>query len=425
MNSSDNPPDYNPDIINNQLITTFGTTTAPNNFAFGSVNVRPTPQQHLEHTFNTTDLTQEAIELAIDDAPGLDVHTVGINQEQIVGNGAPINESALTIINWGKYRLRTLGLHQIATADNSNNWVVPALMEVSIPLIQNQIINHSGTYRIVQRTVQGETGLVIEEYIPEPEPNINTRAMIIDEEENDNGEIILRGQSNVRGLPDPTGEAIEGNFNINIPPPTITNPITNNGYYKFNGNNLISGTDQNYNLYVNIPPPTITNPVTNNGYYKFNGNNLISGTNQNYNLYVNVPTPSNVKVIKKISPSYNDAVSPTFPLLNPILTKNLPTKNGGAYETVILNANTIGVIISEFSDSYQIQVKCNRNSNAIQMSFLTNFYYATFDISNDSHIDSVAFYDNNNQFILALSDRGNDLIASDTYINKSIVTIDL
>lgn len=277
MNSSDNPPDYNPDIINNQLITTFGTTTAPNNYAFGSVNVRPTPQQHLEHTFNTTDLTQEAIELAIDDAPGLDVHTIGINQEQIVGNGAPINESALTIINWGKYRLRTLGLHQIATADNSNNWVVPALMEVSIPLIQNQIIDHSGTYRIVQRTIQGETGLFIEEYIPEPEPeeeilenNSNTRVMIIDENEemeeeenNNNGQIVLRGQNNVRGLPDPTGEAIEGTFNINISPPTITTPIIYNGYYKFDGNTLISGTDQDYNIYINIPQNITTSYVLN------------------------------------------------------------------------------------------------------------------------------------------------------------------
>lgn len=262
-NGGDNPPGYNPDIINNQLITTFGTTTAPDNFAFGSVNVRPTPQQHLEHTFNTTDLTQEAIELAIDDAPGLDVHTVGINQEQIVGDGAPINESALTIINWGKYRLRTLGLHQIATADNSNNWVVPALMEVSIPLIQNQVIDHTGTYHIVQRTVNGQTGLVIEEYIPEPEPEPqnNARFMIIDEENNEennnnnnnnNEEMVLRRQNNVRGLPDSNGEAIIGNFDINIPPPTITSPIQNNGYYKFNGNNLISGTNQDYNLNVNV-----------------------------------------------------------------------------------------------------------------------------------------------------------------------------
>jgi hypothetical protein len=98
-------------------------------------------------------------------------------------------------------------------------------MDVKIPLIENQVIDHSGTYRIVQRTVNGQTGLVIEEYIPEPEPQNNTRAMIIDEDENNNenneennndGQMVLRGQNNVRGLPDSTGEAIEGTFDINI-----------------------------------------------------------------------------------------------------------------------------------------------------------------------------------------------------------------
>lgn len=279
-NGGDNPPGYNPDIINNQLITTFGTTTAPNDFAFGSVNVRPSPLQHLEHTFNTTDLTQEAIELAIDDAPGLDVHTVGINQEQIVGDGAPINESTLTIINWGKYRLRTLGLHQIATADNSNNWVVPALMEVNIPLIQNQVIDHSGTYRIVQRTVNGQTGLVIEEYIPEPEEEVlqnnnNTRAMIIDEDENNNennnnnnnGQMVLRGQNNVRGLPDPAGEAIEGTFEINI------NSKINIKYF-----------NQNYN--------SITNAITLNDFTNANNNN------------VDVPSYSSIVIISEYTDYY-------------------------------------------------------------------------------------------------------------------------
>lgn len=121
-------------------------------------------------------------------------------------------------------------------------------MEVSIPLIQNQVIDHTGTYRIVQRTVNGQTGLVIEEYIPEPEPeeevlqnNSNTRAMIIDEnneeeENNNNGQMILRGQNNVRGgddpTPDPAGEAIEGTFEINISStpiyPTITSLKSNN-----------------------------------------------------------------------------------------------------------------------------------------------------------------------------------------------------
>lgn len=103
-------------------------------------------------------------------------------------------------------------------------------MEVNIPLIQNQVIDHTGTYHIVQRTINGQTGLVIEEYIPEPEPQNNTRAMIIDEDENNNenneennnddGQMVLRGQNNVRGLPDSNGTAIEGTFEINITPTT-------------------------------------------------------------------------------------------------------------------------------------------------------------------------------------------------------------
>ena len=65
-----------------------------------------------------------------------------------------------------------------------------------------------------------------------------------EEENNNNGQIVLRGQNNVRGLPDPTGEAIEGTFDINIYPPTITTPIIYNGYYKFDENTLISVTNQ-------------------------------------------------------------------------------------------------------------------------------------------------------------------------------------
>lgn len=132
-------------------------------------------------------------------------------------------------------------------------------MEVSIPLIQNQVIDHTGTYRIVQRTVNGQTGLVIEEYIPEPEPeeevlqnNNNTRAMIIDEDEkneenneenNNNGQMVLRGQNNVRGLPDSNGEAIEGTFEINInSTPSFNNSVS---YMKDNGGHYVA-TNNNF-----------------------------------------------------------------------------------------------------------------------------------------------------------------------------------
>lgn len=41
-------------------------------------------------------------------------------------------------------------------------------------------------------------------------------------------------------------------FEVEALPPTITSPITSNGYYKFDGNILIPGTDQDYNIYINI-----------------------------------------------------------------------------------------------------------------------------------------------------------------------------
>lgn len=375
-NGGDNPPGYNPDIINNQLITTFGTTTAPDDFAFGSVNVRPTPHQHLEHTFNTTDLTQEAIERAIDDAPGLDVHEVGITQEQIVGNGAPINESTLTIINWGKYRLRTLGLHQIATADNSNNWVVPALMEVSIPLIQNQVIDHTGTYHIVQRTVNGQTGLVIEEYIPEPEPEPqnNTRFMIIDEENNEennnnnnnNEEMVLRRQNNVRGLPDSNGEAIIGNFDINIPPPTITSPIQNNGYYKFNGNNLINGTSSDYNLNVQVTP-------------KININSFAT------------------------SSSGNKILLSSFTKASITNTISIP-----AYKSLIK--------ISETGFDWELEFFCNGNSSAHNKTIgIDDYYY----ITNDNYYNLYFYNENNNPIFVFYDVNNTDTSNSQLFLKKN------
>lgn len=78
-------------------------------------------------------------------------------------------------------------------------------------------------------------------------------------------------------------------FKVNVPPPTISSPITSNGYYKFDGNILIPGTDQDYNIYINIesiPKLTLDNIKTYNYYeasnkyftvlnkkvYKINGN---------------------------------------------------------------------------------------------------------------------------------------------------------
>lgn len=164
-------------------------------------------------------------------------------------------------------------------------------MEVSIPLIQNQVIDHTGTYRIVQRTINGQTGLVIEEYIPEPEPeeevlqnNNNTRAMIIDENENNNennnnnGQIVLRGKNNVRGgddtTPDPAGETIEGTFEINIPS-SITSKI-NIKYLYYNDSSLVELSSLS----------TITSPSIKVNWHRIDV--FFEETNTSYNIEVYV-----------------------------------------------------------------------------------------------------------------------------------------
>ena len=43
-------------------------------------------------------------------------------------------------------------------------------------------------------------------------------------------------------------------FEVEALPPTISSPITSNGYYKFDGNTLISGTSSDYNLNVSVTP---------------------------------------------------------------------------------------------------------------------------------------------------------------------------
>ena len=62
--------------------------------------------------------------------------------------------------------------------------------------------------------------------------------------------------------------------------------IENNTMVKFNSKTR-SVTEYPY-FEVEALPPTISTPITSNGYYKFDGNTLIPGTNQDYNIYINV-----------------------------------------------------------------------------------------------------------------------------------------
>ena len=63
-------------------------------------------------------------------------------------------------------------------------------------------------------------------------------------------------------------------------------PTPNNLMVRFNTKTR-SVTEYPY-FEVEGVPPTISTPITTNGYYKFDGNTLIPGTNQDYNIYINV-----------------------------------------------------------------------------------------------------------------------------------------
>ena len=80
--------------------------------------------------------------------------------------------------------------------------------------------------------------------------------------------------------------------------------ITQNGTSTISIPQNYEGLDEvHYN--VNVPPPTVISPVTSNGYYKFDGNTLISGTDQDFNLNINVNTGIDI-IIKKIVLYNND-----------------------------------------------------------------------------------------------------------------------
>jgi hypothetical protein len=74
-------------------------------------------------------------------------------------------------------------------------------------------------------------------------------------------------------------------FRVNVPPPTITDAIDSNGYYKFNGNSLISGTDQDYNLNIDVTPSvldSISIPKNENSF------NILDYNQENNTNYVGV-----------------------------------------------------------------------------------------------------------------------------------------
>lgn len=95
------------------------------------------------------------------------------------------------------------------------------------------------------------------EYITTPEnptPTPLMRSIVVKKSNNE-----TKGKTR-----DATTSNIVGYINVNIPPPSISSTISNNGYYKFNTNwnGLIQGTDQDHALSVNVQPSLQSKTVT-------------------------------------------------------------------------------------------------------------------------------------------------------------------
>lgn len=118
--------------------------------------------------------------------------------------------------------------------------------------------------------------------------NIDTTTYFQQETQNitQNGDYIYEQNENgawhLELKPQDSTEPTDVNINISSTPiyPTITSPIENNGYYKFDGNTLVSGTDQDYNLNVNVLPTStkinLTSFSSESGNYLFT--NMITST---------------------------------------------------------------------------------------------------------------------------------------------------
>jgi hypothetical protein len=160
-------------------------------------------------------------------------------------------------------------------------------------------------------------------------------------------------------------------FKVNVSPPTISSPITSNGYYKFDGNTLIPGTDQDYNIYINIESTSLPTLYL---------SDLIFERFGRYSRY------SNTNIVYEGAVIDNNNNKTVYHYLNEEnTTKQIDTgtstyyyhKDNGA---TLNNPGNIIIIISKvFGNTWTIQYKINTPYN----SYILN--------SNDVYILSIPF----------------------------------
>lgn len=166
-------------------------------------------------------------------------------------------------------------------------------------------------------------------------------------------------------------------------------------------------------LNVNIQLPIITSPITSNGYYKFNGNTLISGTNQDYNINVQVNSNPKISIknIKYFTMAYYD-ISFKY--------KNTP---GSVY---INDTNGKDIIkIGNSNDSYNLLYYHDYTGSSIELR--SGEYIGIFNNPTYGN-ETIYIYDNNNNIVLGFIIKNNTTDTSDDgifYIYKNVFELNL
>jgi hypothetical protein len=196
---------------------------------------------------------------------------------------------------------------------------------------------------------------------------------------------------------------IKNTGDINIDTTTYfqqeTQNITQNGDYIYEQNENgawhlelkpIDSTEQtDVNINISSTPiyPTITSPIESNGYYKFDGNTLISGTEQDYNLYVNTPPISNKVVFYSMNHGGNNYLFSTF---------------SNTSSTISLPANSTTLLIFDRNTYYIFKVYKNTSSSSVSYSNISgnNYYYKILSSPSNNRI---IFMDLSNTTIFELN----------------------
>lgn len=133
----------------------------------------------------------------------------------------------------------TLSQFDEGSQNDYNLLVQPLWFDAESGLPQKIRINSSDTKRLKLENENQDRSSEVVEYV---EPSQNN--------------LMVRFNTKTRSITEYPYFEVEGI------PPTITNPVTSNGYYKFDGNTLINGTNQDYNLNVQVSSTPITPVIT-------------------------------------------------------------------------------------------------------------------------------------------------------------------